>query len=54
MRSIKIFGPGPTGWQILPVDAEDFEESTFKACGLVAQNDLRIGKVPKSRSKNRK
>src|SRR4051794_5432514 len=27
MRSLKVFGPGPTGWQVLPVDAVDFEES---------------------------
>lgn len=46
MRSIEVFGPGPTGWQILPVDAEDFEDSVIRACELVRQRDARIGKVP--------
>ncbi len=54
MRSIEMFGPGPTGWQVLPVDAEDFEDSVLKACELVRQNDPRIGKVPKSRWKKKK
>lgn len=49
MRSITIFGPGPTGWQVLPADAEDFEESALKACELVLHGDPRIGKVPKAR-----
>jgi hypothetical protein len=51
MRSIKMFGPGPTGWQILPIDAEDFETSVLEACELVKANDPRIGKIPKSRLK---
>jgi hypothetical protein len=49
MRSIAIFGPGVTGWQVLPVDADDFEESVLRACELVRRGDERIGKVPKSR-----
>jgi hypothetical protein len=27
LRSIAAFGVGETGWQVLPVDAGDFEES---------------------------
>ena len=54
MRSLKMFGPGPTGWQILPRDADDFEESTMKACQLVLKNDLRIGKVPKTKLRSSK
>lgn len=46
-----MFGPGPTGWQILPLDADDFEESVLKACQLVLKNDVRIGKVPKKTQK---
>src|SRR6266404_6833045 len=42
MRSLKLFGPGPTGWQVLPVDAEDFEESALRACELVLRGDVRI------------
>ncbi len=54
MRSIKIFGPGPSSWQILPADAIDFEESVLKACQLVLRRDPRIGKVPKNRLKKKK
>jgi hypothetical protein len=45
-----------TGWQILPVDADDFEESALRACELVLEGDARIGKVPGARraSKSRK
>ena len=47
MRSIAVFGPGPTGWQVLPADSDDFEESVMRACELVRLGDPRIGKVPK-------
>lgn len=47
MRHIQVLGDGKaTGWQILPVDAADFEESALRACELVASGDPRIGKVP--------
>jgi hypothetical protein len=49
MRSIQIFGPKVTGWQVLPVDAPDFEEAALRACELVMAADPRIGKVPQSR-----
>jgi hypothetical protein len=49
MRSIQLFGPGPTGWQVLPADAADFEESAFRVCELIRRGDVRIGKVPKAR-----
>lgn len=48
MRSIQIFGPGPTGWQVLPLDSIDFEKSVLKACAMVLKNDPRIGKIPKT------
>ena len=51
LRSITVFGVGETGWQVLPVDAEDFEESVLLACALVRAGDPRIGKVPKPRRK---
>jgi hypothetical protein len=38
-----------TGWQVLPVDAPDFEEAALHACDLVLAGDRRIGKVPASR-----
>jgi hypothetical protein len=46
MRSIKILGKKVTGWQVLPVDAPDFEEAARLACELVLARDPRIGKVP--------
>jgi hypothetical protein len=30
MRSIQIFGRKVTGWQVLPVDAPDFEEAALR------------------------
>jgi hypothetical protein len=49
MRSIEVLGKKVTGWQVLPADAPDFEESAMRACELVLARDPRIGKVPKSR-----
>ena len=49
MRSIQVFGKEVTGWQVLPVDAPDFEQSALRACELVIGRDPRIGKVPKAR-----
>jgi hypothetical protein len=49
MRSIGVLGAGVTGWQVLPSDAPDFEESVLKACALIRGGDPRIGKVPASR-----
>ena len=51
MRSIGVFEKPVTGWQILPADAPDFEESAIRACELILSRDPRIGKVPKSRKK---
>jgi hypothetical protein len=51
LRSISVFGVGETGWQMLPVHAEDFEQSVLLACALVRARDPRIGKVPKPRKK---
>ena len=53
LRSIKVFGVGETGWQVIPAEADDFEESVLKACALVLAGDARIGKVPKSSKKRR-
>jgi hypothetical protein len=49
MRSIKLLGKAITGWQVLPADAPDFEESAMRACELVLARDPRIGKVPGAR-----
>jgi len=49
MRSIQVLGKPVTGWQVLPTDAPDFEESAVRACELILAGDPRIGKVPGSR-----
>jgi len=53
MRSIRIFGPGTSGWQVLSKDNDDFEESVNHLCELILSNDERIGKVPKARKKKK-
>jgi len=49
MRSIKVLGKAVTGWQVLPVDAPDFEEAAQRACELILAGDPRIGKLPGTR-----
>lgn len=51
MRSIKVFGPGESGWQVLPMDADDFESSVNQVCDLIIKGDKRIGKIPKPKKK---
>lgn len=60
MRSIQVFGPGVTGWQVLPADDSGFEEAVLNVCSLIRDRDSRIGKIPaqkktkKSRAKKSK
>jgi hypothetical protein len=54
LRSIEVFGVGETGWQVLPAEASDFEESVLRACALVRARDPRIGKVPKPKRPRRR
>src|SRR5688572_23031529 len=56
MRSIYILSDGKaeTEWQMLPLDADDFESSAIKACELILRGDERIGRIPKSRKKKKK
>jgi hypothetical protein len=53
MRSIHVFQKEVTAWQVLPVDAPDFEESALAACELLLAGDPRIGKVPGTRRASR-
>lgn len=48
-QPVRIMGKEIAGWQLLPVDAVDFEESALRACELVLRKDPRIGKVPNSK-----
>ena len=50
MRSIRVLGKRVTGWQVLPVDAPDFESSALRACELLLAGDARIGKIPGARA----
>jgi hypothetical protein len=45
MRSIWILGKKMTGWQVLPLDAPDFEKAALRACELVIARDPRICRV---------
>jgi hypothetical protein len=54
MRSVGLLGKNVTGWQVLPSEAPDFEESALHACDLVVAGDPRIGKVPGARRSTRK
>ena len=40
-----------TGWQIVPAEADGFEEEVLCACALIRAGDPRIGKVPKAKKK---
>ena len=53
MRSIQVLGKKVTGWQVLPVDAPEFEEAAPRACELIVARDPRIGKVPGARRASR-
>ena len=53
LRSLELFGPGPTGWQVLPSDSDDFEAAALKACKLVLKGDERIGKIPNRKTPRR-
>lgn len=52
IRSITVFGPGESGWQVIPAGAESFEEEALRACELVRRGDPRVGKVPKPKRKS--
>jgi hypothetical protein len=54
MRSIELLGKEVTGWQVLPVDAPDFEQSALRACELIVAGDPRIGKIPGARRTKKK
>lgn len=55
MRSINVLGGGgsQTNWQIIPEQADDFEESVMKVCSLIIKRDERIGNIPKAKKKKK-
>lgn len=54
LRPIRLFeGGGPTVWQVIPVESDNFEEEALRACELIQAGDPRIGKVPAKKPKKR-
>jgi hypothetical protein len=53
MTSVYILSEGKseTNWQMIPLEADDFEESVIKACEFVLHDDPRIGRIPKARKR---
>jgi hypothetical protein len=53
MQSVSILngGNGETNWQMLHIDADDFESSVIRLCELIKKNDPRIGRIPKPKKK---
>lgn len=45
-KPVHIMGKDISGWRLLAVNSEDFEERALHACELVVKRDPRIGKVP--------
>jgi hypothetical protein len=54
LRDLEMFGTGPTGWQVLGEDLENFEEVALQICELIKKKDPRIGRTPKARIKSAK
>ncbi len=54
LRSIRIFGPGETDWQVLPSDSLSFEDEAFKVCEMIMRGDHRIGRIPKAKLPRKK
>ncbi len=40
-----------TEWQLIPENHPDFETSVRKACELILNHDIRIGRIPKPKKK---
>lgn len=51
LRSIAVFGPGESGWQVIPVAGETFEDEVLRVCAMVRKADPRVGKTPKPKKR---
>lgn len=51
LRSIAVFGPGPTGWQVIPFESDSFDEDASTICKLIRKRDVRVGKIPAKKRK---
>lgn len=54
LRDLELFGEGPTHWQVLGDDLENFEEVAIQICEMIKNRDIRIGRTPKARMKKSK
>lgn len=54
LRDLEMFGTGPTAWQVLGEDLENFEEVALHICDLILAKDKRIGRTPKNKLKTKK
>ncbi|MBI5514107.1 MAG: hypothetical protein HY909_10090 [Deltaproteobacteria bacterium] len=51
LRHIALFGGPVSDWQVLPSEADTFEEEVLRACAMVRAGDPRIGRVPAARKR---
>ena len=51
MRPVTVRGKELGGWQVLPANAPDFEETALRAVEMIVARDPRIGKVPKAKKR---
>ena len=51
LRSIMVFGPGESGWQVIPAESDTFESEVLRVCAMVRAGDPRVGKVPKKKKR---
>lgn len=54
LRDLELFGEGPSHWQILSDELENFEEVAIQICEMIKKRDVRIGRTPKARMKKSK
>lgn len=56
LKSFSIYSKpvNETEWQVIPVEADDFEASVIKVCELIKRGDNRIGRIPAPGNQNQK
>lgn len=54
MSGISVFGEGESNWQMIPASGKHFEKDVIRCCELIKKDDIRIGNIPKKKSKSRK
>lgn len=54
MTGISVFGDGESNWQMIPASGLHFEKDVIRCCELIQKNDIRVGNIPKKKSKGGK